>query len=46
MMKQAKTNKPDELHEPAAVLEAVPATALDSPARPTTPSSWPGNGSW
>ena len=29
MMKQAKTNKPDELHEPAAVLEAVPATALD-----------------
>ena len=26
MMKQAKTNKPDELHEPAAVLEAVPAT--------------------
>ena len=32
MMKQAKTNKPDELHEPAAVLEAVPATALDSPA--------------
>ena len=30
MMKQAKTNKPDELHEPAAVLEAVPATALDS----------------
>ena len=29
MMKQAKTNKPDELHEPAAVLEAVPTTALD-----------------
>ena len=29
MMKQAKTNKPDELHEPAAVLEAVPASALD-----------------
>ena len=32
MMKQAKTNTPDEPHEPAAVLEAVPATALDSPA--------------
>lgn len=32
MMKQAKTNKPDELHEPAAVLEAVPATALDGQA--------------
>ena len=32
MMKQAKTNKPDELHEPAAVLEAVPASALDGPA--------------
>ena len=32
MMKQAKTNMPDEPHEPAAVLEAVPATALDSPA--------------
>ena len=32
MMKQAKTNKPDELHEPAAVLEAVPATALDDQA--------------
>lgn len=29
MMKQAKTNKPDELHELAAVLEAVPAAALD-----------------
>ena len=29
MMKQAKTNTPDELHELAAVLEAVPATALD-----------------
>ena len=29
MMKQAKTNTPDELQEPAAVLEAVPATALD-----------------
>ena len=32
MMKQAKTNTPDEPHEPAAVLEAVPATALDSQA--------------
>ena len=32
MMKQAKTNKPDELHEPAAVLEAVPAAALDGQA--------------
>ena len=29
MMKQAKTNTPDELHEPAAVLETVPTTALD-----------------
>ena len=29
MMKQTTTNTPDELHEPAAVLEAVPATALD-----------------
>ena len=29
MMKQAKTNTPDEPHEPAAVLEEVPATALD-----------------
>ena len=29
MTTQAKTNTPDELHEPAAVLEAVPATALD-----------------
>ena len=29
MMKQAITNTPDEPHEPAAVLEAVPATALD-----------------
>ena len=29
MMKQAKTNTPDEPHEPAAVLEAVPAIALD-----------------
>ena len=26
MMKQARTNTPDESHEPAAVLEAVPAT--------------------
>ena len=32
MTTQAKTNKPDELHEPAAVLEAVPATALDDQA--------------
>ena len=29
MMKQAKTNTPDEPHEPAAVLEAIPATARD-----------------
>ena len=29
MMKQATTNTPDEPHEPAAVLEAAPATALD-----------------
>ena len=29
---QTTTNTPDELHEPAAVLEAVPAIALDSPA--------------
>jgi len=27
MMKQARTNTPDKPHEPAAVLEAVPATA-------------------
>ena len=32
MMKQAKTNTPDEPHEPAAVLEAVPAIALDGQA--------------
>ena len=32
MTTQAKTNMPDEPHEPTAVLEAVPATALDSPA--------------
>ena len=39
MMKQAKTNKPDELHEPATALEtypavhsAVPVTALDGQA--------------
>ena len=32
MMKQARTNTPDEPHEPAAVLDAVPATALDSQA--------------
>ena len=29
MTTQAKTNMPDEPHEPTAVLEAVPATALD-----------------
>ena len=29
MMNQARTNTPDEPHEPAAVLEVVPATALD-----------------
>jgi len=32
MTTQTTTNTPDELHEPAAVLDAVPATALDSPA--------------
>lgn len=32
MTTQTTTNTPDEPHEPAAVLEAVPATALDSPA--------------
>ena len=32
MMKQAKTNMPDKRHEPAAVLEAVPASALDGQA--------------
>ena len=32
MMKQTTTNTPDEPHEPTAVLEAVPATALDSHA--------------
>ena len=32
MTKQTKTNTPDKPHEPTAVLEAVPATALDSPA--------------
>ena len=32
MTTQAKTNMPDEPHEPATVVEAVPATALDSPA--------------
>ena len=32
MTTQAKTNTPDEPHEPTAVLEAVPATALDGPA--------------
>ena len=30
MRTQTRTNTPDELHEPVAVLEAVPATALDS----------------
>ena len=29
MTTQTTTNTPDEPHEPAAVLEAVPATALD-----------------
>ena len=29
MTTQTRTNTPDELHEPAAVLEEVPATALD-----------------
>lgn len=32
MMEQTTTNMPDEPHEPAAVLEAVPATALDGQA--------------
>ena len=32
MMKQATTNTPDKPHEPAAVLEAVPAAALDGQA--------------
>ena len=32
MTTQTTTNTPDEPHEPTAVLEAVPATALDSPA--------------
>ena len=32
MTTQARTNTPHEPHEPAAVLEEVPATALDSPA--------------
>ena len=32
MTTQTRTNTPDEPHEPTAVLEAVPATALDSPA--------------
>lgn len=32
MTTQTTTNTPDEPHEPAAVLEAVPATALDSQA--------------
>ena len=29
MTTQTRTNTPDKPHEPAAVLEAVPATALD-----------------
>ena len=32
MMEQTTTNMPDEPHEPAAVLEAVPASALDGQA--------------
>ena len=32
MTTQTTTNTPDELHEPAAVLEVVPAAALDSQA--------------
>ena len=32
MMEQTRTNTPDELHKPTAVLETVPATALDSQA--------------
>lgn len=32
MMEQTTTNTPDELHKPTAVLEAVPATALDGSA--------------
>ena len=32
MTTQTTTNTPDELHEPTAVLEAVPATALDGQA--------------
>lgn len=32
MITQTTTNTSDELHEPAAVLEAVPATALDGQA--------------
>lgn len=32
MMEQTTTNMPDEPHEPAAVLEAVPATALGGQA--------------
>ena len=32
MTTQTRTNTPDELHEPVAVLEEVPATALDGPA--------------
>ena len=32
MTTQTRTNTPDELHEPAAVLEEVPATALDGQA--------------
>ena len=32
MMEQTRTNTPDELHKPAAVLETVPTTALDGQA--------------
>ena len=37
MMKQAKTNTPDEPHEPAAVLDAVPATARGDSGTSTGP---------
>ena len=56
MTTQTRTNTPDEPHEPAVVLEEIPAIALDarqvpgrslsSTARRATPSSWLGNGSW
>ena len=32
MMEQTRTNTPDELHKPAAVLETVPTAALDGQA--------------